>query len=116
MTTTTPQRDARQRLNAAGWGLLLAWTGLALLLPGELRVLWHVWRTGVGAVLLGASGAGVALGLHPTGFTVVLGVLVVVWGIAGLAGVPISVVGLALILIGLAYVVSGARRWATADR
>jgi hypothetical protein len=99
--TTLVQHDLKPRLNGAGWGLLLAWTGVALLLPGELGVLWNTWLLGVGVILLGAGGVGLALGLKPTWVTIVLGVLGVASGTSGLASVPISTIGLALILFGL---------------
>jgi hypothetical protein len=102
--TTLVKHDLRQRLNAAGWGLLLAWTGVALLLPGELGVLWHAWLLGMGVILLGVGGVGVAFGLKPSWDTIVLGIVGVASGTSGLAGVPVSTVGLALILFGLVSV------------
>jgi hypothetical protein len=102
--TTLVQHNLKPRLHAAGWGLLLAWTGVALLLPGAPGVLWHAWLLGVGVILLGASAAGLALGLKPSWDTIVLGAVGVASGTSGLAGIRISMIGLALILFGLVSV------------
>jgi hypothetical protein len=108
------ERGLNRRLETAGWGLLLLWSGTVMLLPGDLGVLWHVWLVGAGAILLGASVAGRALGLRPTWGTIVLGVVGLVSGIGGLAGVSIPVVGLAVVVFGLVLVLTGVRSRVTA--
>jgi hypothetical protein len=116
-TETMSVRDGvRHRLQTGGWGLLLAWTGAVLLLPGQLGVLWYVWLVGVGMALLGVGAVGLALGLPPTGGTIILGAIGLLSGIGGLAGVTIPVVGLLLIGWGLASVVATTRRCATDGR
>ena len=103
------KRSVNKRLETAGWGLLLLWSGTMMLLPGDLGVLWHVWLIGAGAILLGASAVGLALRLRPTWGTIVLGVVGLVSGIGGLAGVSIPVIGLAVIVFGLLLVVTAIR-------
>lgn len=103
------ERSVNKRLETAGWGLLLLWSGTLMLLPGDLGVLWHVWLVGAGAILLGASIVGLALRLRPTGGTIILGVVGLVSGIGGLAGVSIPVIGLAVIVLGLLLVITGIR-------
>jgi hypothetical protein len=107
-------RNLKKRLETAGWGLLLLWSGTLMLLPGDLGVLWHVWLVGAGAILLGASIVGLALRLRPTWGTIVLGVVGLVSGIGGLAGVSIPVIGLAVIVSGLVLVLTAVRSRVTA--
>jgi hypothetical protein len=103
------ERSVNKRLETAGWGLLLLWSGTLMLLPGDLGVLWHVWLIGAGVILLGASIVGLALRLKPTWGTIVLGVVGLVSGIGCLAGVSIPVIGLAVIVLGLLLVITGIR-------
>ena len=108
------ERSLNKRLEAAGWGLLLLWSGTLMLLPGDLGVLWHVWLVGAGAILLGASIVGLSLRLRPTWGTIVLGVVGLVSGIGGLARVSIPVIGLAVIVSGLVLVLTAVRSRVTA--
>ncbi len=102
----------RNRLRGLGWGLLLVWTGLLILLPGELEFLWYVWLAGVGAILLGFAALGGAVGLRVDWDGVILGVACAVSGAGGLAGLSISVVGLILALFGVAFIVKvGVSGW-----
>jgi hypothetical protein len=94
----------RRRLNAAGWGLLLAWSGALILLPGDLNVLWHVWLLGAGAIVLGLAGLAAGLGSRPGWDTWIVGIVGLTSGLGGLLGVSISAIGLGLLLFGLAFV------------
>ena len=111
MSTATmgTRENVRKRLGTAGWGLLLLWSGALAMLPGDPGVLWHVWLTGVGAILLGVSAIARAVGLTPSWDTIVLGIVGLVSGIGGFAGASFSAIGLALILFGLALVITAAR-------
>ncbi len=114
MTTedTETRNERRRRVTAGAWGLLLAWTGAVLLIPGEHEVLWNVWLVGVGTVLLGASVVALALRLRPTGITIIVGALGLLCGIGGLTGVPIPALGIVLIGWGLVTVLATARQHA----
>lgn len=116
MTTQTTRAggDLRKRLSSAGWGLLLAWSGALVMLPGDLGTLWHIWLIGVGVILLGLSVVVRARGLRPSWDTIVLGTVAGATGIGGVGGVPISAIGLALILLGLGLTVTGIRSWSAA--
>lgn len=108
---TVEMRGAvRCRLHAAGWGLLFAWTGVVLVVPGRLDVLWHVWLVGIGTVLLGVSALALAAGLKPTWGSLILGTVALFSGVGGLAGLPVSLLGLALIGWGLAVIIGSACR------
>lgn len=112
--TKDARSDLRKRLGTAGWGLLLLWSGTVLMLPGELGILWHVWLIGVGAILLGVSVVVRALGVKPSWDTIVLGIVALVSGIAGVAGASFSAIGLALILFGLSLAATAFRSRVTA--
>ncbi len=110
MTLASPPADAiRRRLNAAAWGLLLAWTGGLLLAPGDVAMLWHVWLVGIGVILVGAGLVALSLGVRPGEDTWILGAAGIVSGSGGLVGVPLSAIGLALLFFGLAFLVSVGR-------
>jgi uncharacterized membrane protein HdeD (DUF308 family) len=96
----------KERLETAGWGLLLAWSGALILLPGDLALLWHIWLVGVGVIVLGAALVAVRLGSRPSLDSWILGVVALVSGLAGLIGVSISVIGLGLLAFGLAFLVA----------
>jgi hypothetical protein len=94
----------RNRLSAAGWGLLLVWTGALILLPGEVGVLWNIWLVGAGAIVLGVAAVAVRLGSMPGWDTWILGTVGLVSGLAGLLGHSISAFGLGLLLFGLVLI------------
>jgi uncharacterized membrane protein HdeD (DUF308 family) len=102
---TGPDRRARlrSRLDTAGWGLLLAWSGALILVPGELDVLWNVWLVGVGAIVVGVAAVAVRLRSRPGWDTWILGIVALSSGLAGLVGISVSVIGLGLLLFGLAF-------------
>ena len=106
---SNPSDVIRRRLNGLAWGLLLAWTGGLILAPGDLETSWHVWLVGVGVILLVAGVVLRRLGYRPDPDTWIFGAVGIVAGAGGLAGVPVSAVGLALLLFGLAFIVSIAR-------
>ncbi len=110
MASETATRDVvRGRLNALLWGLLLAWTGAALLAPGDLETLWHAWLLGGGVILIGVGLAARSFGLRPDTETRIFGAVGLIAGGAGLAGLAVSAVGLALVLFGLEFVVAVGR-------
>ena len=100
---------AVRRLSTAGWGLFLVWSGALILAPGDLALLWHVWLAGVGVIVLGAAVVAVRLGSRPDSDSWILGFVALVSGLAGLAGVSISVIGLGMLAFGLTFLAAVAR-------
>jgi uncharacterized membrane protein HdeD (DUF308 family) len=96
----------RNRLDTAGWGLLLVWTGALILLPGDLTLQWHVWLLGVGAIVLGAAVVALRLGFKPGWDSWIVGIVAFVSGLAGLFGIAVSAIGLGLLLFGFAFLVA----------
>jgi hypothetical protein len=103
------RRRIRNRLNTTAWGLFLVWTGALILLPGDLERLWHVWLLGVGLILLMAALVAQRLGFKPGWDSWILGTVGVVSGLGGLLGLPVSAIGLGLVLFGFAFLVSVVR-------
>lgn len=99
----------RNRLSTAGWGLLFVWSGALILLPGNPDLLWHAWLLGAGAIVLGVAAVSLRFGSRPDWDTWILGIIGLVSGLAGLFGVSISVIGLGLVLFGLAFLAAVVR-------
>lgn len=87
----------------------MVWTGALILLPGNLDLLWHTWLLGSGAIVLGAAAVALRLGIKPGWDAWILGIVGVVSGLAGLLGVSVSVIGLGMLLFGLAFLAAVVR-------
>jgi len=92
-----------KRLETLGWGLFLIMLGCAGLVPDNL-VPQGVWPIGVGVILLGLNAARYANGIRMSGFTVVLGLLAVLTGIAELFGADLPIFAILLIIIGASMI------------
>ncbi len=93
------QQLVRRRIEAAGWGLLLLITGVALLVPDQ-HLAEVAWLLGVGLVLLGANAVRY-LNRIPMGTgNFVLGIVALGAGLAGIAGVALPWLPIILILFG----------------
>lgn len=107
---TNPLKQiAEKTIDSSGWGLLLIWIGLALMLD----LGWGVGLLGVGAILLGAQATRAYAGHKLDWFGIGIGVCFAVAGVSQLYGLqldesPISVwlVPGLLILAGLAALAS----------
>lgn len=94
--------DVSRSVARAVWGLLLIWTGAALLLHWS----WGVGLVGAGAILLAAQGARRYLRVKLDGFGLVAGVLLVVCGVWNTFDVALELVPLLSIGAGIALLVS----------
>jgi hypothetical protein len=94
--------DVSRNVARAVWGLLLIWTGAALLLHWS----WGVGLVGAGAILLAAQGARRYLRVKLDGFGLVAGVLLVVCGVWNMFDVALELVPLLCIGAGIALLVS----------
>ncbi len=90
----------------AVWGLLLIWTGAALLLHWS----WGVGLVGAGVVLVGAQALRGILGARIEGFGLVAGVLLVLCGVWDLLDVAVDLMPLLAIAGGIALLLSATRR------
>jgi hypothetical protein len=79
------------------WALFLIMIGGLALLPD---VPGGTWLIGTGLIMLGLNLARQRNGIRPSAFTIVLGIVAVVTGVAEVAGAALPVFPLLLILIG----------------
>ena len=76
------------RLVSTGWALFLIWIGGLWLVPNE-RLPEDTWLIGMGLIMLGINGIRYLNGIKMSGFTVVLGSLALVSGMAGVFGMDL---------------------------
>lgn len=100
--THTASKDLGARLDAVGWGLLFVVTGGILLWADAPD---GSWLAAVGAVLLVITLARAALGVGASWFVGVLGVVALIAGIGGMAGIDVPAIALLSILCGAALIV-----------
>ncbi len=93
------QQIVRRRIDAAGWGLLLLLTGVALLLPDQ-HLAEIIWLIGAGLVLLGANAARHLAGLNMSTSNFVLGSVALAAGVAAIFGIDLPLIPIILILFG----------------
>ena len=101
---------ASKRVAAAVWGLLLIWTGVALLLHWS----WGVGLVGAGTILLAAQAFRRYRRLKVDGFGLVAGGLLVVCGVWSALDLAIELVPVLCIAWGVALLVSALRARGTA--
>jgi hypothetical protein len=94
--------DVSRNVARAVWGLLLIWTGAALLLHWS----WGVGLLGAGTILLAAQGARRYLRVKIDGFGLVAGALLVVCGVWNMLNLALELVPLLCIGAGTALLVS----------
>lgn len=95
-------KDVSNRVARAVWGLLLIWTGAALLLHWS----WGVGLVGAGAILLAAQAFRGYLRVRIDRFGLVAGLLLVVCGVWNMFDVTLDLVPLLCIGAGIALLVS----------
>ena len=94
-----------RRLDAAAWGLLFVWVGIAVL----TEVSWGAGLVGVGIITIGGQLVRKRLGLNLEGFWIVVGLLFLGTGVWNLFSVRISLTPVVLIVAGAALLVSAIR-------
>jgi len=94
-----------RRVDAAGWGFFFIWVGVALL----AHLGWGVGLLGVGGITVGVQLLRKYLGLTAEPFWVVLGLLLVIGGVAEFAAFQFNVLPVVLIIGGAALLVSAVR-------
>lgn len=90
--------DLNKRLEDSGWGFFLLMIGTLLMLPDEF-VPRGAWLIGAGLIMLGLNCIRYLNDLSVSQFTVVLGFVAVIVGLAGLFGLqpPLLAIFLALV-------------------
>jgi hypothetical protein len=100
----TSKADLNKRLEDSGWGFFLLMIGTLLMLPGEL-VPQGVWLIVAGLIMIGLNGVRFLNGISPSRFTVGLGIVSLLLGLAGFLGFEPPVFAILLALIGLSIIV-----------
>ena len=101
--------DLNKRLEDSGWGFFLLMMGTLLLLPSEL-VPQGVWLIGAGLIMLGLNFVRSINGISPSRFTVGLGIVSLLLGLASFFGLQPPLFAIFLALIGLSIIVKSLLR------
>ena len=111
--TAQDKRALVRKLDAAGWGMLFIWIGVAVL----LRIGWGVGLLGIGMIMLAFQFARMGFGLRVEGFGLVMGTLFAAAGVwelvktrLGLEPVPGGLWPVLSIVAGVALVASALLR------
>lgn len=96
--------NLNKRLEDSGWGFFLLMIGTLLLLPGEL-VPAGAWLIGAGLIMLVLNGIRYLNDIGVSRFTVVLGFVALVIGLASFFGLRPPLLAIFLSLIGLSMIV-----------
>lgn len=102
------KRAFDQRLDGIGWGLFFLMIGVLWLLPEDVLP-ENKWllaaAVGVGVILLGQNAVRYLSGVKPRGGAVILGILVLAYGLSGFYGMDFPFFPVLFILIGAAVIV-----------
>jgi hypothetical protein len=96
--------DLNKRLEDSGWGFFLLMIGTLLLLPSEW-VPQGAWLIGAGLIMLGLNCVRNINGISPSRFTVGLGIVSLLLGLASFFGLKAPIFAIFLALIGLSIIV-----------
>jgi len=92
------QRKAlNKRLESISWALFIIMIGSIWLVP---KVPEGIWLIGTGLIMLGLNGARYLNGIKMSGFTIVLGILALAFGMSDFLHVDLPLIPILLILIG----------------
>jgi hypothetical protein len=99
-------KNSKYDIDAIGWGVLFVWWGFTEwvhFLPAGSGLI------GMGLILLSLNAIKTFTGVRPDGFSITIGILVLVWGLLKLAEVslslPYELPVFAILLIGLGLIV-----------
>lgn len=96
--------DLNKRLEDSGWGFFLLMMGTLLLLPSEF-VPQGAWLIGAGVIMLALNCIRSMNGISPSRFTVGLGIVSLLLGLASFFGLKAPFFAIFLALIGLSIIV-----------
>jgi hypothetical protein len=100
--TSSNERALERKIDAAAWGILFLWVGIALL----AQVSWGVGLVGAGVIALGAQVWRRYVGVKVDPFSVVVGALFAIVGVWNLFDVRVDIVPLLFIAAGIALLAS----------
>jgi hypothetical protein len=96
-----------KKLSAGAWGVFFIWMGIAFL----TNMSWGVVLIGVGVIVLGGEAALRSFGLPVGWFWLMIGSILVVWGVCELLKIQIagSLLPILSIMVGLAILITNLR-------
>jgi hypothetical protein len=105
ITARTEKSALDVQIERVGWALFLIMIGALALLPKGL-VPAGTWLVGTGVIMVGLSVVRHLKGIRLSGFSVVVGLVVLALGISALTGVDLPVLAIVLVAVGLHIVYS----------
>jgi hypothetical protein len=96
--------NLNKRLEDSGWGFFLLMIGTLLLLPSEL-VPQGAWLIGAGLIMLGLNGIRYLNDISISRFTVVMGIVSLLVGLASFFGLRPPFFAIFLALVGLSIII-----------
>ncbi len=98
------KKSLNQRLESVCWALFLIMIGCLWLVP-EGTVPNSAWILGAGAIMIGLSLVRGGVGIKPSGFTVIVGILVVALGLSDIYDIEVPVIPILVIVAGVSVIV-----------
>ena len=102
--TRISRTNLNKRLEDSSWGFFLLMIGTLLLLPSEL-VPQGAWLIGAGLIMLGLNGIRYLNSISVSRFTVVVGIVSFLVGLASFFGLRPPLFAIFLALVGLSIIV-----------
>jgi hypothetical protein len=104
--TRSAESGLARKIDAAGWGLVFVWIGVALL----AHVGWGAGLVGVGVITLAVQAWRRHAAVKVERFSIVLGAVLVMSGLWNVLGLRVDVVPVLFIVAGLALLATAWRR------
>jgi len=92
-----------QRLESFSWAVFLIMIGCLWLVP-KGTVPGSAWLFGAGAIMIGLNVVRLAVGIRPSGFTLVIGALAIASGVYQVYGVELPIIPILVILAGVGII------------
>lgn len=96
--------NLNKRLEDSGWGFFLLMIGTLLLLPSEF-VPQGAWLIGAGLIMLGLNGIRYLNNISVSRFTIILGIVSLLVGLASFFGLRPPFFAIFLALVGLSIII-----------
>jgi hypothetical protein len=104
------KKTLEHRLDTIGWALFLIMIGCLWLIPGE-QVPEGTWLIGAGIIMIGINLARNFNGIRMNGFTVVVGLIAIGLGVAGVFNIDLPFFAILLIIIGVNIIIKLVADW-----
>ena len=99
MNTSMDKYALNKRIEAVGWGLFLIMIGGIALIPDN-QVPNGLWLIGVGLIMIGVNGVRYLNQIKMSSFSLVLGIVALIFGLQEIDGIDLPMFPILLILVG----------------